>query len=257
MLKERFVKDYFRQEGTVFNWWDPESGDMAHIYEREAQLVLTWLEDEGVENVLDVSCGRGRTLKRLPSTYRITGLDISNEMLRSVQSLNIASLDLVEGDAERLPFQAGSFGCVVCLKSLVHYPDPEQALREFNRVLRGEGILITDVDNSRSLRRTIKAGAHLINRYLDRDFQWAGEGIFRPFKERQFKEMLTGSGFEIEQLFFQGVLVPIGVPFPGGKKFHFINQDLSARLEGLDQVLEQTPGVQKLATYILAKCRKS
>ena len=59
MLKERLVKNYFRQAGTVFGWWNPEDGDMAHIYERETQLVLNWLKDERVENVLDVSCGRG------------------------------------------------------------------------------------------------------------------------------------------------------------------------------------------------------
>ena len=171
--------------------------------------------------------------------------------------MNIANADLVEGDAENLLFQKESFDSVVCLKSLVHYPYPEKALGEFNRVLKSEGVLIADVDNSRSLRRVIKTGAHLISRWLDKDFQWAGEGIFRLFSERKFKKMLIGSGFEIEQLFFQGVLVPIGVPLPGGKKFHFINQDFSTRLEGLDQVLEQIPGAQKLATYILAKCRKS
>lgn len=59
MLKERFVKDYFRQEGTVFDWWDPENGNMAHIYERETQLVLDWLKDERVRNILDEQVGLG------------------------------------------------------------------------------------------------------------------------------------------------------------------------------------------------------
>lgn len=257
MLKEQFIKDYFRRDGTVFNWWNPERGDMAHIYARETQVVLEWLKGENIRDILDVSCGRGRILQRLAPSYHVTGLDISSEMLRFVKSLNITNVNLVEGDAENLPFSPDSFDCVICLKSLVHYPNPERALQEFSRVLKTEGILITDVDNARSLKRLIKMAAHSINRFVDREFHPVSEGIFCPFTEKQFRGDLISSGFRIEQVFYQGVIVPIALPLPRGKRVSLINQEVSQQLASLDQRLEQTPGFQKLATYILAKCRKT
>ena len=43
------------------------------------------------------------------------------------------------GDAARLPFADGSFDVVVCLEVIEHLPQPEQVLREVNRVLRAGG----------------------------------------------------------------------------------------------------------------------
>ncbi len=256
MFKEKFVKDYFQRDGTVFHWWDPERSDMAHIYAREARLVLEWLKSENIKNILDVSCGRGRILQRLASSYHVVGLDISTEMLRFVQTLNIANVNLVKGDAKNLPFSSNSFDCIICLKSLVHYPNPKSALREFIRVLKTEGILIIDVDNAHSLKRLIKTIAHSINRLVNKEFRPLSEDIFCPSTEKQFRDGLLLSGFRVEQIYYQGIIVPIGFPLPDDKRVTLISQEISSKMSALDQTLEKTPVLQKLATYILAKCRK-
>jgi len=256
MLKEQLVKDYFRRDGTVFKWWDPEQSDMAHIYARETQKVLGWLrEEKEIKDILDVSCGRGRILQKISSSYRVTGLDISDEMLRFIQS-NVSNANLIEGDAENLPFQSESFDCIVCLKSLVHYPNPQRALAEFNRVLRGTGILIADIDNALSLKRIIKKMNHYLNKIADKKFRPVSEGIYRPFNIRQFVDMLNLAGFEIEEEVYEGVIVPIAFSLPRGRRTQVITQKLSRQLECLDQVLEKTPGIEGLATYLLTKCRK-
>jgi len=257
MLKEKLVKDYFRQDGTVFKWWDPEQSDMVHVYARETKRILDWLrEEKEIKDILDVSCGRGRILQKISSSYRVTGLDISDEMLRFVQS-NISHVNLIEGDAENLPFQSGSFDCIVCLKSLVHYPNPQRALAEFNRVLRGAGILIADIDNALSLKRIIKTVNHSLNKIVDKNFRPVSEGIYRPFNIRQFVDMLNLAGFKIEEKVYEGVIVPIAFSLPGGRRTQIITGKLSQQLESLDRVFEKTPGIEKLATYLLVKCSKS
>jgi hypothetical protein len=57
-------------------------------------------------------------------------------------------------------------------------------------------------------------------------------------------------------MFYQGVIVPISVPLPKKRKMNIISQSFSKKLENLDQILEQTPGFRRLATYIMVKCRK-
>lgn len=53
---------------------------------------------------------------------------------------------------ERLPFQDGCFGAVVCVGEVLAYCDPAKAIREFSRVLAPSGTLICDFGSSRSSR---------------------------------------------------------------------------------------------------------
>jgi len=49
----------------------------------------------------------------------------------------------VQGDAERLPFQDGSFDAVAALWMLYHVPEPLQVFREVARVLRPGGTFVS------------------------------------------------------------------------------------------------------------------
>lgn len=51
-------------------------------------------------------------------------------------------VDMKALTAERLPFQASSFDCVVCTYTLCSVADPVAALAEIHRVLRPEGKLL-------------------------------------------------------------------------------------------------------------------
>ncbi|OQA93170.1 MAG: Phthiotriol/phenolphthiotriol dimycocerosates methyltransferase [Microgenomates group bacterium ADurb.Bin219] len=134
---------------------------MSHIYARQLDLVLEWLDRGRVKKVLDASCGKGRAIKRLHHTYYVTGVDISREMLEHVKDLELDRVDLVRADVDKLPFDSSVFDSVLCLEALVHYPNPRIALGEFRRVLRPHGLLIVDVDNENSLKRLVKkSGIH-------------------------------------------------------------------------------------------------
>lgn len=51
-------------------------------------------------------------------------------------------MEFIQGDAENLPVESGSFDAVVNLISFHHYPNPARALAEFRRVLRPGGRLV-------------------------------------------------------------------------------------------------------------------
>jgi SAM-dependent methyltransferase len=104
---------------------------------------VRWRGDEGV---LDVGCGPGRWYEPLKQRFpNITyfGIDRFPAMLRAhpaPQSRHIA-------DAEHLPFPDRSFDVVMANHMLFHVPDPEQAIREFRRVLKPTGSVMATTNS--------------------------------------------------------------------------------------------------------------
>ena len=97
--------------------------------------------------VLDVGCGTGRLLDRLGSArpgWSLFGVDRSTGMTSAARRLR-PSLPVVQGTAEALPYEEGSFDAVVTTLSFHHWADKPSALAEVFRVLRPGGVLaLTD-----------------------------------------------------------------------------------------------------------------
>ena len=112
--------------------------------------------------LLDVGCGTGRHLIEL-SRYEaaFVGLDMAREDLRKTRYILhltakerpvLASVDLVQGLGERLPFDDGFFDYVVCTETLEHVPDDRAVLADLVRVLRPGGVLVVSVPDEYSER---------------------------------------------------------------------------------------------------------
>ena len=94
------------------------------------------------ENILDVGTGTGALLERLHAGYpnaSLTGVDIAHNMcLRTLQKLG-ADCQVVNGDAECLPFRSGGFDLVVSASVLQWVENLSAALHELRRVVRPGG----------------------------------------------------------------------------------------------------------------------
>ena len=78
------------------------------------------------------------------SGARVVGLDLTSEMLlrgreRIVQRGQAARIDLLLGDAQRLPFGDREFDALAFTYLLRYVPDPAATLREMARVLKPGG----------------------------------------------------------------------------------------------------------------------
>jgi len=94
--------------------------------------------------VLDVCCGPGMLAAAAAARgANVSAIDFSAQAI-AIARESINGVDFQEADAAALPFDDASFDAVVCGFGLIHLPDPAQALREMNRVLKpGGGIAVS------------------------------------------------------------------------------------------------------------------
>jgi ubiquinone/menaquinone biosynthesis C-methylase UbiE len=103
----------------------------------------------GALDALDVGCGTGfLTLELAARGHRVTGVDFAPAMIaeaRRKAAERGASVRFEEGDAEQLPYSAGSFDLVISRHLLWTLPHPEAAIDEWIRVLRpGARLVVVD-----------------------------------------------------------------------------------------------------------------
>jgi SAM-dependent methyltransferase len=113
-----------------------------------AELVRSFVVATGDERALDVGTGAGAlALALAPLVREVVGVDRVPELLGLARerARGLANVTFVEGDAESLPFEDGSFDLVGTLRTLHHVPRPELVVAELVRVTRAGGrILVAD-----------------------------------------------------------------------------------------------------------------
>ena len=97
--------------------------------------------------VLDVACGPGAfALAIAPRVHLVRGLDLTPEMLRRARAYQaekqITNAAFLLGEAEHLPFPAGTFDLVSCQCSFHHLTKPRTVLQEMLRVATPAGRLV-------------------------------------------------------------------------------------------------------------------
>jgi ubiquinone/menaquinone biosynthesis C-methylase UbiE len=108
---------------------------------------VDFAKPQSTDVVLDIACGPGTFVLALaPRVQFVRGLDLTPEMLRRARAhqteKQITNAAFVRGDAERLPFPAGTFDLVSCQCSFHHMPKPQFVLREMVRVAKPGGRLV-------------------------------------------------------------------------------------------------------------------
>src|SRR4051812_35664119 len=164
--------------------------------------------------VLDVGCGQGIDVARYAlAGANVTGIDLTPRHVALARS-HMAALgldaEIVQGDAERLPFADGTFDRASSTGVLHHTPDMPAALREIRRVLRPGGRARIVVYNKRSLHywvnQFLRAG--ILQRQLLRDrsmvavlsrnVEYSTVGatpLVRAYTPRRIRRLLRASGF--------------------------------------------------------------
>jgi phosphatidylethanolamine/phosphatidyl-N-methylethanolamine N-methyltransferase len=104
------------------------------------------LEIQPGNRVLEVGVGTGLNLPLYARDCKVTGIDISKEMLRKaeerVRTLGMANTKLMVMDGSKLAFPDDSFDRVIATYVISAVPDPVKTLLEMRRVCKPSGHLV-------------------------------------------------------------------------------------------------------------------
>lgn len=98
----------------------------------------TSLLEDKTPTILDAGCGEGfidvLLLKSLVNV-NVVGLEFAEEAIRIAREMN-PSIQYLQGDITKMPFEDRSFDIVICTEVLEHLEKPDVALKELIRVAK-------------------------------------------------------------------------------------------------------------------------
>lgn len=152
------------------------------------KAVLDALRLRPGDRVLEVGVGTGLSLPLYPADVKVTGIDVSREMLDKARSRvakrKLANVEaLIEMDAEAMSFADASFDKVVAMYVVSVVERPARLLEELHRVCRPDGEIFL-VNHVRSDNPVLGAVEKSLARFSDK------LGFHPDF---QLRDMLDGS----------------------------------------------------------------
>lgn len=148
------------------------------------------------KNVLDIACGNGYgTIMLLKSgASEVYGVDLEKNIIAALREKysSIKNLFFNEGSAYEIPFPNDFFDTVVSIETLEHLQNPKIFLKEVNRVLKPNGLVILSTPLNESETR----------------FSPSNPFHVREYNLAEFKDLLKFYFIEIDLFFQRSVLKP-------------------------------------------------
>jgi len=137
------MKNYSQKIKEILN----KEIDPAYI--DRAEIILS--EIVKTNEVLEVGCGRGfylKALKEINSKIKITGIDLNQKYLKIAKKyVDNKDVKIIKGDVTNLKFNNESFDGIIASEILEHIKNDKKALKEINRVLKPNGLVMISVPN--------------------------------------------------------------------------------------------------------------
>ena len=158
------------------------------IYDFMYQRIPEIIRDK---DVLEIATGPGLLAKHVaPAAKRMIATDYSDGMIAEAKKGAYPSnLHFEKADATALPYEDDSFDAVLIANALHIIPQPEQALREIDRVLRPDGILIAP--------NFVEHKGTLLSRIWSGILRIAGIRFEHQWSAQEYLRFLESNGWEI------------------------------------------------------------
>lgn len=160
--------------------------------------ISDWLSRFHKLKILEIGIGEGNIVKLLSNNNEVFALDINRELLIRSRYLSANSY-FIYADGRNLPFKCGAFDAVICREVVEHMSKKEgiNFIREINRVLKRNGVLLISTPNTISLEGLIGLMA---NRFLGKKWEAWNSSHKYIYNTFEFKRVLKNTNFNVIQL---------------------------------------------------------
>jgi SAM-dependent methyltransferase len=140
--------DYQAEQAVVKEERAPQPIAHEAIHERVAEI----LADYPRGMLLDVPAGEGALASRLKQLgFEVRCCDLYTEIFR------LPEVEIRRGDLSKsLPYDDAAFSYITCVEGIEHIENPQQAVREFARILRPGGHLVVSTPNILNIEERLK-----------------------------------------------------------------------------------------------------
>ena len=197
------------KEADAYDAWLSEPKNQYWL-DMEIRLMLSLLEPQKGQRVLDIGCGTGASLEPIMNMgLNLTGIDPSPYMLDIAEKKLGHSVDFHKGVGEELPFDDNAFESALFVTSLEFMDRPAKAIEEACRVAR-ERVVIC-----------------VLNRYAVLNIARRCKGFFVNTLYTQAKFFSTG---ELKQMLFS-ILGNVPVLSRSTLQFPFLRGSIVSKIE--------------------------
>lgn len=148
------------------------------------------------KEILEVGFGTGGDLLFLDKLgFNCSGIEKS--IIAYKRALKLKGLNIVFGDAKKMPYKSGQFDVVFHQGVLEHFRDPDKILLENRRVLKKGGVIIIDVPHKWNCFTIYKKAHQILG-------NWYG-GWERSFSASELKSLINKNKFKTLRVQYRGV----------------------------------------------------
>ena len=126
-------------------WMAGDFGEIAKLNARDAEGFIHRINLKLGAKVLDVACGTGnQSIPAARAGAEVIGLDIAPNLLEQARKRakdEKLKIEFIEGDAEKIPYEAARFDVVLSMFGAMFAPRPEVVASELKRVCRPGGLI--------------------------------------------------------------------------------------------------------------------
>lgn len=141
MTKEQLYKNFARYYDKIYKGMD---------YEGEVEFIKWAVHKHQPSSnnlLMDVACGTGTHAQKLTDNFKITGVDLSSQMLEIARE-KVPNVNFIQGDMKNLNI-GSKFDVITCIFSAIHYnrnlKELGDTIQNFYEHLNPGGILIFDL----------------------------------------------------------------------------------------------------------------
>lgn len=153
--------------------------------------IIDMINLKKVSRILDVGCGTGEILNILSKQnkkYELYGVDISKKMIEvAVKKDKAKKIKYICCDSENIPLKDNYFDLIITSESFHHYPNPNNVLKEFKRVLKANGrIILCDMYRP-----------YIIRKIMNFMFYFTNTGDVKMYSTKEMSKMLEYNNYKI------------------------------------------------------------